>query len=149
MQMMKPLQTLMLSLATFSFLSYIPAASAAQDANALKPFFSFGSGNDSCQSFVDAAAREKIARSHAHHDENDHDAVLTADYAIYIAWMEGWLSARNFGDPLHRGIGGSFSRADQLKWLYQICSHNNQAAFGDVVEQLRESMLDGLARLGQ
>lgn len=91
-----------------------------------------------CAGFLRAAAAERDQRPPGATDPNQ---VRTALYGALMAWTDGYLTAKNEDELLHRITGNSTTLAQRGRWLELFCQANPDATFFGAVFKLREHLV--------
>jgi hypothetical protein len=92
----------------------------------------------SCAGFLRAAATERDQRPP---DTADPNQVRTALYGALMAWADGYLTAKNEDELLHRVTGNTTTLAQRGRWLELFCQANPDATFFAAVFKLREHLV--------
>jgi hypothetical protein len=91
-----------------------------------------------CAGFLRAADAERQQRPPG--AENP-EAVRTPLYGALMAWADGYLTAKNEDDVLHRLAGNSTTITQRGRWLELFCQANPDARFFDAVYKLRDHLV--------
>lgn len=95
-------------------------------------------GVNSCASFLRAVAVERQARPP---DADKPENFYTTLYGALMAWSDGYLTAKNEDERLHRIAGSSTTLAQRSRWLELFCQANPDAPFFGAVYKLREHLV--------
>jgi hypothetical protein len=116
-----------------------PETPVAPPPMAGQPMAFIGIGNNaSCADFLRAATVERGARPPGAEDPNRFYSPL---YGALLAWADGYVTAKNEDELLHRVAGSSTSLAQRGRWLELFCQANPNAPFFGAVFKLREHLV--------
>lgn len=104
-------------------------------------------GSATCRGFLDAYRQERQSRAAGPSNRivNGRDTFYTPVYGALMAWAEGYITAKNEDERLHRIVGSSSSMEQRARWLELFCQANADASFYAAVYSLREHLVaDGL-----
>ncbi len=116
-----------------------PEAPVAPPPMAGQPMAFVGIGNNaSCAGFLRAATLERQARPPGADDPNRFYSPL---YGALLAWADGYVTAKNEDELLHRIAGSNTNLEQRGRWLELFCQANPDAPFFGAVFKLREHLV--------
>ena len=116
-----------------------PEAPVAPPSMVGQPMAFVGIGNNSsCADFLRSAALERQARPPGADDPN---RFYTPLYGALLAWADGYVTAKNEDELLHRIAGSNTNLAQRSRWLELFCQANPDAPFFGAVFKLREHLV--------
>jgi len=131
------MDTLQRKLACAAVLSAVLATSVARAAAPpYTPMVILGIGNHSCGDYLRSAAADRKARP-AHSDAQD--MFFDLDHGLYMAWVDGYLTAANSYDPDKRMAGQNTTHLARGQWLEKFCGDHPQSPFLAAVNALHDA----------
>lgn len=99
-------------------------------------------GVQSCTDFARAAAAERQSRPGGDGNGNSFRTTL---FGALMAWADGYVTAKNEDELIHRIAGSSTTLEQRARWLDLFCQAHPEAPFFAAVFRLREHLVaDGL-----
>ena len=92
----------------------------------------------SCAGFLRVAATERDQRPPRAEDPNQ---FYTPLYGALLAWADGYVTAKNEDELLHRIAGSTTTLAQRGRWLELFCQANPDASFFGAVFKLRQHLV--------
>ncbi len=104
-----------------------------------EPMAFIGIGNaQSCADFLRAVATEREAPAPGPVDPNVFHTTL---FGALMAWADGYITAKNEDELLHRVTGSNTTLAQRARWLELFCQANPEATFFAAVYRLRDHLV--------
>ena len=131
------MDTLPRKLACAAVVSTVLATSVARAAAPpYTPMPILGIGNHSCGDYLRSAEADRKARPA---DSNAQDMFFDLDHGLYMAWVDGYLTAANSYDPDKRMAGQNTTHLARGQWLEKFCGDHPQSPFLAAVNALHDA----------